>query len=88
MQGQGTDSGIISGGKSKAMGASHPDPLPEGEGIGPRVDETGPLLLKKISDGYPPSGYGWFRVCDVPTPEDNGMFGVAGLVGLNDVLAQ
>src|SRR5215468_7082665 len=53
-----------------------------------RTLSSGSLLLKKISDGYPPSGYGWFRVCDVPAPEDNGMFGGAGLVGFNDVLAQ
>src|SRR5262249_3808303 len=53
-----------------------------------RTLSSGSRLFKEIRDGYPPSGYGWIWDCDFPSPEDNGMFRVAGFVGLNDVLAQ
>ena len=68
------------GGKSKAVGAPHLGSIPDGEGIGPRVDEIRLLLLKKISDGYLPPRDSRFCVRYVPAPEDTGVVCSTGAV--------
>lgn len=47
-----------------------------------------PLLLEKIVDGHLPSGYSWFGLCYLTAPEDHWVFRIAGLVGLDYLLAQ
>jgi hypothetical protein len=45
-----------------------------------------PLLLKKIIHRHPPSGHSWFGVRDVSTPENDGVFGIAGLKRFDHIL--
>ena len=46
------------------------------------------LLLKKVIDGHLPSGHGRLGVGHLPSAEDHRVFGITGLVGLDDILAQ